>query len=228
MVWISYVWLDNFICVKIFPALASKAYADRIQFPCSVLLLESYKIESPLKWTFFPALIGSVFFAPKATLHKSLRPVLYLSAWCTVYKYPSALCTTCPTVHIVFANPLTSLEVAPGPFLVGSYLLVCYWKCALLLSSILSLVLQVVDMHFAHHRHALFLACIKCIHIISPAYQFNENAHSLNYFFGEFLCASLSPQLKLEACAEFVHWHMLSPCHIHCYVMLVKEGLMLK
>ena len=83
-------------------------------------------------------------------------------------------------------------------------------------------------MHFAHHRHALFLACIKCIHIISPAYQFNENAHSLNYFFGEFLCASLSPQLKLEACAEFVHWHMLSPCHIHCYIMLVKEGLVLK
>ena len=153
MVWISYVWLNNFIWFKIFPALASKAYADRIQFPCSVLLLESYKIESPLKWTFFPALIGSVLFAPVSALHKSLRPVLYLSALCTVYKYLSALCTTCATVHIVFANPLTSLEVAPGPFLVGSYLLVCYWQCALLLSSILSLVLQVVTTCYS--RYAL-------------------------------------------------------------------------
>ena len=162
-----------------------------------------------------------------------LQPVLYLSAWCTVYKYPSALCTTCLTVHIVFANPLTSLEVAPGPFLVGSYLLVCienvHYFCPQFFHLYYKLLqLVTVDMHFAHHRHALFLACIKCIHIISPAYQFNENAHSLNYFFGEFLCASLSPQLKLEACAEFVHWHMLSPCHIHCYIMLVKEGLMLK
>ena len=149
-----------------------------------------------------PALIGLVLFAPVSALHKSLRPVLYLSAWCTVYKYLSALCTTCATVHIVFANPLTSLEVAPGPF---------FWLgpiCWCVIENVHCFCPQYFHlyalvctcMHFTHHRYTFLLACRKYIHTIAAAYQFNEKAHSLNYFFGEFLCASLSPQLFCYIC----------------------------